>query len=788
MYCMRNVRPWAVLVAIFAIHVCAGESLPAELAGPELIKNGDFETAGAGGNCPFSGWNGRSGQGGQYAFKLVPGRAGKAAAIEGTVAGRGDIHTSDGFTVAAGAMLRVRFWARAENFKGGAFASLEGEPNDDGWHKINIDASNDWKLYETRVKVPPGAKGQATPRILLWIYHFGTGTLYIDDVSACVVTPDPAGSARQELERMRGWLAAAPDARFKRAAEPLLAKVDAAAKDPKAAAIPALRSDVLSVISAWHGGDGTFAIGVATSLDKIFLDEPYSGEFAGVLRIALARNEAESAQAVIVSAGKALTGVRVELAGDLIAETAGATALPASAVKLNRVGYVDTAFGDRPYSSPKLGWWPDPLLPPAAFNVRAGELQPVWITVTTTAQTKPGVYNGTLHVKVDGRVIATLPLKVEVYDFTLPERPQFRSFALGSGAETVSAYYGGDRDGKIMEGFAVEACKRHLAPVNVLNGWGWKTPKSPNKPDGQYDFSQVDRWLDVLKPAGLSSFPMAAAPRFRKFGGGDYTDDFKRELGAYLHAYAAHLRQKGMAGGALFYNVDEASNDPKLREWDVCKELYTVVKQAAPDVPVVQCLNDFKGVEALAGHADIWDLYFGQFDQAGGPQRKKAGDGIMLSVCVWPSEHPNLFIEYPALDARIMPWICHRVGATGAEYWELFAGWSENAGNQNWWKGGAGDGARTAWKLQKPHGDGLLMYPGPDGQALSSIRLEAYRDGVDDFGYLDLLSEKSKTDSQAAALLKEAHESLVSGVTSFDPDPRKLLNLRQRIAACLSKH
>jgi hypothetical protein len=772
-----------VLLANFAY---TAEPVAAEIAGPNLIKNGDFESPGEKDNCPFNGWHGRVMLGGQYAFKLGAGRTGKAALIEGTAAGRGDIHTTDGFTVAAGEMLRVRFWAKAENLKGGAFATLEGEPNDDGWHKINIDASSDWKLYEARVTVPKGAKGQVTPRILLWIYHFGTGALYIDDVSACVVKPDPAGSSRQELERMRGWLTNAPDATLKHAAEPLLAKLDAALNDPKPDAVKMLRGDVLAAISAWHGGDGAFALGVATSLDKIFLDEPYCGDIASALHITLARNEAESAQAVVLSAGKELSGISVELAGDLSGEKSAA--LPAPAVKLNLVGYVDTSKGERPYPSPKLGWWPDPLLPPTAFNVRAGELQPVWITVTTTAQTKAGTYSGKLLVKANGVVKATLPLSIDVADFTLPARPQFGSFALGSGAETVAAYYSGDANGKIMEGFAVEAAKRHLPPVNLINGWGWKTPKSPKAADGTYDFTQLDRWLDVLKPNGLTCFPMASAPRFRKFGGGDYTAEFKRELGAFIHAYAAHLKQKGVADGALFYNIDEASNDPQTREWDACKELYAVVKQAAPDVPVVQCLNEFKGVEALAGHADIWDLYFGQFDQAGGPQRKQAGDKIFLSVCVWPSEHPNLFIEYPALDARIMPWICHRVGAKGSEYWDLFAGWAENAGNTNWWKQSAGNGARTAWKLPKPHGDGLLMYPGPGGQPLSSIRLEAYRDGVDDFGYLELLAEKSKTDAQAAALLKEAHESLVTGVTSFNPDPKKLLDLRRRIAECLSKH
>ncbi len=758
------------------------ETLVPEIGGPNLVANGDFDVPGDGVKCPFSSWTGRSGQGGQYTFKLVAGRTVKAAQIEGTVAGRGDIHTTDGFTVPAGETVRLRFWSRAENMKGGAFVNLEGEPNDDGWFKLNIDPSADWKLHEVRVKVPKGAKGQLTPRISLWIYHFGTGSLFIDDLSLCVVKPDPAGVARQELDRLRVWLHSATDAKSKADAASLNARLDAALADPKPETVEPLRKDVLAAIGAGQGSDGSFAVGVATSLEKVFLDEPYRGAIAPALQLSLARNESESAQAIIISTGKELSGLTVEIAGDLTNEKAAT--LPKSQVQFNLVGYVDTSKGQRPYQSSKLGWWPDPLLPNAPFTVKAGELQPIWITVTTTAQNVPGTFNGKVLIKSAGTIRATLPLVVEVFNVTLPQKPVFATFALGASPDVVAKFYGGDPGEKIMERFAVLAAQRHLPPVGLLNGWNWKAPKYPNKPDGSFDFARLDRWIDVLKSNGLTRFPIAVAPRFKKFGGGEYSSDFKRELGAFVHAYAEHLKEKQVFDGALFYNIDEASEG--LGEWEVCKALHATVKLEAPGLPVVQCLNEFKGVTALAGHADIWDLYFGQYDQAGGPARQKAGDAIFLSVCVWPSEHPNLFIEYPALDARIMPWICQRMGAKGSEYWDLFAGWNENAANPDWWK--SGDGTRTAWKLLAPTGDGLMIYPGPNGQPISSIRLEAYRDGVEDYGYLSLLADRSKTDAAAAALLKEATHSLVTGVTSYDLDPKKLLGLRQRILQCLSTH
>lgn len=749
--------------------------------GPNLIKNGDFEAAGEGTRCPFAGWVGRQMLGGEYSFELVPGHAGKAARITGTKAGRGDIHNAEGFKVKAGSMLRVRFWARTEGLNGGVFANLEGEPNDNGWKKINIDNTTEWKPYETFVKVPPGAAGQQEPAILIWFYNFGTGSLLIDDIDAYVVKPDPAGKARAELAQLKefagvGLQGAAP-ARVKSACQAVLRQIDATLKNPTPDAVPPLRRQLFAALGGLFGGDGSFTVGVASPLEKVFLDEPYRAGFAPEMHIALARNESEGAQVVVLSNGKPLKGVSVALEGDL--KGAGGRTLPASQVRLDLEGYVDTSFGPRPYQSPKLGWWPDPLLPNAPFDVRAGESQPVLVTVTTSEQTAPGAYRGNLLITC-GRTKAKLPLSVEVFPFALPTRGHYPSLSFGCSPDIVARHYGGDPGQKIMERFVVEACKRRLPPTSMLNGWAWGGPKAKKRPDGTYDFTELDRWIDLYQANGVTRFPMVQAPRFRKFGGGDYNDRFKTEFGAFIKAYAAHLKEKGIFDAAVMYNIDEASDS--LKEWDACRDLYRITKEAAPDLPVVQCLNEPKGVQALAGSVDIWDFYPGQFEQAGGPERVKAGDGVMLAVCIWPSEHPNLFIEYPLLDARILPWIGERVGARGFEYWEMFT-WGDNIGKRDWLK--AGDGTRTAWRLERPHGDGLLMYPGPDGTPLSSLRLEAIRDGLEDYDYLYLLSERAKTDAKAAALLQEATQQLVTGVTSYDRDPNKLLDLRLRIGRLL---
>jgi len=761
----RNVR---ATIGAAAWLLCFTAGAMTSIEGPNLILNGSFDVAGEGVRSPFASWAGRAGKNKGYEFSVVPGRTGNAARILGIAAERGDIHTAQAIVVKAGERLQIRFWAKTENLKGGVFAMLEGEPNDNGWHKINIESTADWKQYESIVTVPKGAKGQTEPKITFWFYHFGTGALLIDDVTVCVVNEDPLAKAKWELERLRTMPQGTPGDGVRA----VMTKIDAAIAQPNAEAATALRQELLTQMSLQKGCGGRFVVGSAHSLERVFLDEPFRGAIPEKLQVSLARGETEALQLVVLSCGKAVEQVSVSHTGDL----GGAT------VRVNLEGFVDTTEGERPYQSPKLGWWPDPLLPNAPFNVNAGEAQPVLVSITVPEGMKPGMYRSAVMVR-SGEHSATIPLEVEVFGFQLPKSGHYSSWTSGCSPDLIAKHYGGDAGEEILTRFVVDASARRLPPVDLLNGWGWKTAKTP--PTGNvYDFKKLDRWLDLFEKHGVTRFPLAHVPRFKKFGGGEYTPQFVAEFARFIKAYSDHLKKRGLFNKAVLYNIDEASNHEKLREWEECKRFYKAVKEAVPDLPIVQCLNEFQGVQALAGHADVWDLYYGQYEQAGGPQRKKAGDQIMLAVCIWPAEHPNVFIEYPLLDARIMPWIGFREGAGGFEYWDMFQ-WGTNVGKMDWMS--KGQGTRTAWKLFQPHGDGLLMYPGADGTSLSSLRLEAIRDGLEDYEYLHLLADKAKSNPTAASLLKQATETLVTGVTSYEKDPAKLLDLRLKIGRLLSE-
>ena len=201
----------------------------------------------------------------------------------------------------------------------------------------------------------------------------------------------------------------------------------------------------------------------------------------------------------------------------------------------------------------------------------------------------------------------------------------------------------------------------------------------------------------------------------------------KAELAAYLRSYAGHLRGRGMLQEAYVYNADE----PPKEMWDTVRKNYQFVKDTVPDLKTWLCLNEPGGVEALKGSTDIWDVYIRQYDKSGIRSRQQAGDQVIWAVCVWPHEHPNLFIEYPAADARMIGWLTYRYGTAGLEYWSLNS-WGKNQGTLKWADFEKG-GTRTAWQPTRwPWGDGFLLYPGVSGEPLSSVRFENLRDGFED--------------------------------------------------------
>jgi hypothetical protein len=331
-----------------------------------------------------------------------------------------------------------------------------------------------------------------------------------------------------------------------------------------------------------------------------------------------------------------------------------------------------------------------------------------------------------------------------------------------------------------------------LSPAYALCGWTWDKPCPPvARKGGTWDFSEVDRVGEYCLARGMNVFTLARFAKPGKSGfAKEYSADFRARFKEFLTAYAAHLKEKGWLAMGHVWNIDE----PPAALWPTCRENYQLVKAAAPEARVLQCLNDPKGVAALVGSADVWDVYIGQFRQGGAPARMKAGDDAIWAVCCYPSTHPNLFVDYPPIDARIIGWLSWKAGVTGFEYWAANS-WGDNLkrlGDRPY----VADIEEMRWKANTfgaYNGDGYLVYPGPGGAFLSSIRLENLRDGIEDYEMLAILRDRAARarakgrDVSAAEKRLALDEAVCRPDLTYTSDPGVLLEARRQVAECIER-
>jgi hypothetical protein len=154
----------------------------------------------------------------------------------------------------------------------------------------------------------------------------------------------------------------------------------------------------------------------ASSGWKISPDKPLPELKDGAVVIRAARNEAEAAQLVVrpISPLKTFTASISRLAGP------NAAVIPAENIEILKVRYVNvTKPTDK---SSVAGLWPDPLPPlTGPVDLEANKNQPFWIRVKVPSTVPAGTYTGYIQLSAQS-FDARIRLRVDVYDFVLPDR------------------------------------------------------------------------------------------------------------------------------------------------------------------------------------------------------------------------------------------------------------------------------------------------------------------------------------------------------------------------------
>jgi hypothetical protein len=541
----------------------------------------------------------------------------------------------------------------------------------------------------------------------------------------------------------------------------------------EAAALPAQLERLSSIVAlaadcaAAGRAASPMLVGVASSADKVLpREKPLAVAAARALAVAVARNEKESFQLIVVPLAGALKSVTLA-ASDLRAES-GAT-FPRANVACEVVGYVKTVKRP-PYDAPYVGWWPDPILDfLGPIDIAPGDAQAFWVRVRAAKDQAPGEYRGTLTVAADSVAPVVLELRVAVRAFTLPDvtpLPTAITFVPPEFAEYIP---------------------------NVICGGAekWRALKLV--------------WADFLADYYMEfdSLYRRAAPDFeilehrhekgtlRAFNFGYFTGDSAQNLAAFKPTYEK-AKQLGLLEHAYIYGFDECNAE----QFPALETAAKALTQAFPEVPVMTTSYDQSyGQDTVVKSVDGWCPLSSVFNPDKAAKARAAGKMVWWYICCGP-HHPfaNWFVEYPGIEIRLL------MGAMTAKYrpdgflYYSTAFWNDNkpitSGPFTQWN-------PVSWTTY--HGDGSIMCAGPGGKPVPTIRLENYRDGQEDFAYVRILEEiiaryeakdgaldeKERAWLEAAKLALTVPEDVVKAMNDYSRDFAKLQAWRNRIAECI---
>ena len=517
-----------------------------------------------------------------------------------------------------------------------------------------------------------------------------------------------------------------------------------------------------------------FTLGRADTMEKVFRDKPWKGDRAGWLHIEAARGEVEGVQLIVIPKRKdGLRSVTVEVS-DL--KSGDGAVLPASCITWSVVGYVQ--LGKAMLSDETGRWWPDPLLPPQPFDVKAGEVQPIWLSVRVPEGARAGLYSGRVMVRTAGSGWGGVGanLEVHVWDFAIPKQQHLETCFLLR-PDNLTRFYKLPRVPIELYERWIDFCVDHRISL-TLNDWP------------QWD-KDMERLVERQLSRGGACFCLSGA-WFQKGKPEDRQKHVANQV-AQIRKLYDRAKARGWLPRAYVYCHDEIGKE----QYEFARELYSALKKSMPDLRLEQTFYKDSPIPALDDCLDIWSPVTGRYRAAEFQAQQAKGDEVWWYVCCGPGRpYANLMIEWPALDHRILLWQNWKFGVTGFLYWGTTV-WRDNLEGDKRWPDVPWNPATWVNAQGKPHyGDGQLLYPGPDGQPLSSIRFENLRDGIEDYEYFWLLRDavsKLKEAGGHEALVAEAEKALaiddavVKDLTHFTADPRLLREARAQIAALIGR-
>ncbi|MCG8306796.1 MAG: DUF4091 domain-containing protein [Cytophagales bacterium] len=549
---------------------------------------------------------------------------------------------------------------------------------------------------------------------------------------------------------------------------------------------------VLGLMNGCRDYRGEVIFEYVDPLKKVFPESTYFP--SADARADVARGEYATFQFVLRS-GFSLKNVRVQT--DV--PTMGNRAL--GKIKTGFVGYVPvdrpTPVPGRDYLKTASGYFPDPILDDSIVDVPPATAQALWITIEIPRETPEGTYRGevTVSAKLHNRKVELAKaITVEVYKPVIEKTSllvtnwfSFERLDLLNKDKKLEKYSDDYwKYARILADMMAEY-RQNVVLLRPLDLTGFDKDGDRWK----FDFSNFNKMVRLMKEAGCARYIEGGhiGGRLPQNWSGpfivkipdkkndewtlkDYNigDPAARNFyDQFFPALVDNLESNGWLDIYLQHIADEPIESNK----ESYAEISDYVRKLIPGIKIVEACHS----SDLDGSIDIWvpQLNFLKDDFEFYKAQQEQGKEVWFYTCLGPQEnYANRFIEQPLIKTRILHWINYRYGITGYLHWGL-----------NHWRPHHNDPYSMTTDMNYagntlPGGDMNIVYP-KEGRLLSSIRLEAMRDGIFDYELLRMLEVKNEEKA------KEMAHKIVFGFDHYDLSVINFRKVRKEILLELSK-
>ena len=457
-------------------------------------------------------------------------------------------------------------------------------------------------------------------------------------------------------------------------------------------------------------------------------------------------------------------------------------------------------FLDAP-SSPAgaTGYWPDALAPmqvPFGMNAMYEIIQnrPVWVDLIIPKNTKAGKYTGSITVTQHGKKVETMALELDVFNFSLPDETPML-FALNVPRFQIANFYRKPAESeeieKLTKVYYDKLFENRMEPwyndllhphVEVKEG----------KVEVKFDHEKYLYYMNTLKTKNVLLDACPGNLR-RQIKAEPFTPEFNAIVKSYLSQVEDYFIKNGWHDRM---EINGPIDEPRsLKEYEDTRKWASLIREATKNVPILVTRTPVPPKEnpewgVFQGYANNFSIHGNHLNDPevkSAIKEEHAKGGFLTWYCSCDQRYPqpNYFIDAPAMDMVMIPWITLRYNLDGILYWAI-NWWSDTVNpwiNANTFL--SGYLCSNGWVL---NGEGSLWYPGnfinqytdqPNIEGpVSSIRFELLREGIEDYMYISLLEKLGDK-----AFAEKTVERMVVDVKAFSRNVPVLYNTRKEMAA-----